>query len=48
MEITAYKDCSLTFITKTPPAVELTKKVAGVPEGSATPHIVKVAFLTQA
>ena len=48
MEITVYEDRSFTFITKTPPAAELIKKAAGVPKGSATPHTVKVASLTQA
>lgn len=46
--ITVYADRSFTFITKTPPAAELIKKAAGVPKGSATPHTVKVASLTQA
>ena len=48
VEITIYEDRSFTFITKTPPAAELIKKAAGVPKGSATPHTVKVASLTQA
>ena len=47
-EITIYEDRTFTFITKTPPAAELIKKAAGVPKGSATPHTVKVASLTQA
>ena len=46
--ITVYQDRSFTFITKTPPAAELIKKAAGVAKGSATPHTVKVAKLTQA
>ena len=46
--ITIYSDRSFTFITKTPPAAELIKKAAGVAKGSATPHTVKVAKLTQA
>ena len=33
VEITVYEDRSFTFITKTPPAAELIKKAAGVPEG---------------
>ena len=48
VEITVYEDRSFTFITKTPPAAELIKKAAGVAKGSATPHTVKVATLTQA
>src|SRR5215467_56069 len=47
VEITVYEDRSFTFITKTPPAAELIKKAAGVAKGSATPHTVKVAQLTQ-
>ena len=47
VEITVYEDRSFTFILKTPPAAELIKKAAGVPKGSATPHNVKVASLTQ-
>ncbi len=42
-----YEDRSFTFITKTPPAAELIKKAAGVAKGSATPHTVKVAQLSQ-
>ena len=48
VEITVYEDRSFTFITKTPPAVELIKKAAGVQKGSATPHTAKVGTLTQA
>ena len=48
VEITVYEDRSFTFITKTPPAAELIKKAAGVPKGSATPHTVKVAKLSDA
>ncbi|ASN38692.1 MAG: 50S ribosomal protein L11 [Paeniglutamicibacter terrestris] len=48
VEITVYEDRSFTFVTKTPPAAELIKKAAGVTKGSATPHTVKVAKLTQA
>ena len=47
VEISIYEDRSFTFITKTPPAAELIKKAAGVQKGSATPHTVKVAKLTQ-
>lgn len=48
VEITVYEDRSFTFITKTPPAAELIKKAAGVQKGSATPHTVKVAKLSDA
>ena len=47
VEITVYEDRSFTFVLKTPPAAELIKKAAGVAKGSATPHTVKVAKLTQ-
>ncbi|WP_295390675.1 50S ribosomal protein L11 [uncultured Thiodictyon sp.] len=45
--ITVYSDRSFTFITKTPPASILLKKIAGVPKGSATPHITKVGTVTR-
>ena len=48
VEITVYEDRSFTFITKTPPASELIKKVAGVPKGSGEPHKTKVGKLTSA
>jgi large subunit ribosomal protein L11 len=48
VEITVYEDRSFTFVLKTPPAAELIKKAACVQKGSATPHTVKVAKLTQA
>ncbi|MEO0048971.1 MAG: ribosomal protein [Actinomycetota bacterium] len=47
VEITVYEDRSFTFVLKTPPAAELIKKAAGVQKGSATPHTVKVAKLSQ-
>ena len=48
VEVTVYEDRSFTFVTKTPPAAELIKKAAGVQKGSATPHTVKVAKLSDA
>jgi large subunit ribosomal protein L11 len=48
VEITVYEDRSFSFITKTPPAAELIKKVAGVKKGSGTPHTEKVANITKA
>ncbi|WP_221585955.1 50S ribosomal protein L11 [Microbacterium sp. G2-8] len=48
VEITVYEDRSFTFILKTPPAVELIKKAAGLKSGSATPHTVKVGKITKA
>ena len=46
--ITVYSDRSFTFITKTPPASVLLKKIAGVPKGSNTPNTVKVGKVTRA
>jgi large subunit ribosomal protein L11 len=46
--ITVYSDRSFTFITKTPPASVLLKKIAGVPRGSSTPNTVKVGTVTRA
>ena len=45
--ITVYQDKSFTFITKTPPAAVLIKKACGIESGSAEPHKVKVAKLSQ-
>jgi large subunit ribosomal protein L11 len=45
--ITVYKDKSFTFITKTPPAAVLLKKAAKITKGSAVPHLVKVATVTE-
>jgi len=41
--ITVFTDKSFTFITKTPPAAVLLKKAAKLEKGSAEPHRVKVA-----
>ena len=46
VEISIYADRSFSFITKTPPASYLLKKMAGLKGGSATPNTVKVAKLT--
>jgi large subunit ribosomal protein L11 len=48
VEISVYEDRSFDFVLKTPPAARLILKAAGIPKGSATPHTVKVAKLTQA
>ncbi len=37
VEITVFEDRSFTFVTKTPPAVDLLKKAAGIEKGGATP-----------
>jgi large subunit ribosomal protein L11 len=47
-EITIFSDGSFTFITKTPPAGDLIKKMAGIPKGSAEPNKTKVGKLNKA
>ena len=46
--ITVYVDRSYTFITKTPPASILLKKVAGLAKGSGAPNKEKVGKVTRA
>jgi large subunit ribosomal protein L11 len=48
VEITVYEDRSFDFITKTPPAARMILKAVGIEKGSAEPHKVKVATITQA
>jgi len=45
--ITVFKDKSFTFITKSPPASVLIKKVAGIAAGSKEPNKTKVGKLTK-
>lgn len=45
--ITVYKDKSFTFITKTPPAAVLIRKILGLEKGSGIPNKDKVGKLTQ-
>ena len=45
--ITVYKDKSFTFITKSPPASVMIKKVAGIAAGSKEPNKTKVGKLTK-
>jgi len=45
--ITAYSDRSFTFITKTPPATVLLKKISGVGKGSAKPNTSKVGVVSR-
>ena len=45
--ITVYKDKSFTFITKSPPASVLIKKVAGIAAGSKEPNKTKVGKLSK-
>src|SRR2546426_4720820 len=44
--VTVYADRSYTFITKTPPASVLLKKVANLAKGSAEPNKTKVGTVT--
>jgi len=46
--ISVFSDRSFTFITKTPPAAVLLKKLAGIPKGSGTPNTVKVGTVSRA
>jgi large subunit ribosomal protein L11 len=46
--ISVYGDLSFTFITKTPPASDLIKKMAKIKSGSGIPNRTKVAKLTKA
>jgi len=48
VEITIYTDGSFHFITKTSPAGDLIKKMAGIPKGSAEPNKTKVGKLSKA
>lgn len=48
VEITVYEDRTYSFITKTPPAAELIKKMAKVSKGSGKPKSDKVGSLTKA
>ncbi|MEZ4659867.1 MAG: 50S ribosomal protein L11 [Caldilineaceae bacterium] len=46
-EISIFTDGSFTFITKTPPVVDLIKKAINLNSGSATPNKEKVGKLSQ-
>jgi large subunit ribosomal protein L11 len=46
-EITIYEDRSFTFITKTPPVVDLLKKAVSIEKGSATPNKAKVGSVSR-
>ncbi len=48
VEITVYEDRSFSFIMKTPPAVELLKKAAGIKKGTDNPLTTKVGKVTKA
>ena len=47
VEITIFEDRSFTFVTKTPPAADLIKKMAAAAKGSGRPNRDKVGSLTQ-
>ena len=47
VEITIFTDQSFTFVTKTPPAVDLIKQAAGVQKGSGKPNQDKVGKITR-
>ena len=46
-EITIFEDRSFTFVLKTPPAVNLLKKAAGIEKGSSKPNRDKVGRITR-
>lgn len=46
--ITVFADRSFTFITKTPPAADLLKKVAKIEKGSGKPNREKIGSVTRA
>ncbi len=45
-EITIFEDRSFTFVTKTPPTVDLIKKAIGAEKGSGTPSRTKVGTIS--
>ncbi len=47
VEITVFEDRSFTYILKTPPAVELLKKAAGLEKASGVPNREKVGKVTR-
>ncbi|MBN1164822.1 MAG: 50S ribosomal protein L11 [Candidatus Krumholzibacteriota bacterium] len=48
VEITVYADKTFTFVTKSPPASELLRKMAGIAKGSGEPNKEKVAKISVA
>src|ERR1700738_5603482 len=46
-EITIYEDRSFPFVLKTPPAVNLLKRAAGIEKGSSKPNREKVGRITR-
>lgn len=47
VEITVYADRSFTFVTKTPPVVDLLRKAAGVEKGSGVPNRTTAGTVTR-
>lgn len=47
VEITIFEDRSFTFVTKTPPAVDLLRKAATIEKGSGVPNREKVGRVTR-
>ncbi|MEN6371858.1 MAG: 50S ribosomal protein L11 [Armatimonadota bacterium] len=47
VEITVFEDRSFTYVLKTPPAVELLKKAAGIATASGRPNTEKVGKVTR-
>lgn len=47
VEVTIYKDHSISLQLKTPPAAELLKKAAKVDKGSGTPNTAKIGSVTR-
>ncbi len=47
VEITVYADRSFTFVTKTPPVVDLLRKAVGIEKGSAVPNRDAVGTVTR-
>lgn len=47
VEITIFTDSSFTFITKTPPVVDLIKKAINIQSGSAEPNKTKVGQISE-
>lgn len=47
VEITVFEDRSFTYILKTPPAMDLLKKAAGLEKGSGVPNREKVGKVTR-
>jgi large subunit ribosomal protein L11 len=46
-EITIYEDRSFSFVTKTPPTVDLIKKAIGVEKGSGKPNLSRVGTISR-